>query len=264
VDKTAGEGKAEQNPPPMEKGKKTTITYDEDYDDAGSEEDNGMGCVLSGVSGLKLAPSGHKPVPSFLFHGHLTNRFLSPPAVKGESSGLLATLALGKRKTSKGGMTEVTTTINETGTLVESAALIAAVFTANPTGFPDWSSFAALFAEVKLVSYRITFVQYRDPAWTNIAPIMVAYFPSNTSVPSLYTDVHDGDPLIYYAYDSREKNRSVSMPVLKSLGWAPSASPVVGPYAGCPGVIKLICGPVSTGVSIGFHVRAEYRLRGRI
>jgi hypothetical protein len=185
----------------------------------------------------------------------------SPPSSTLKNA-MTGALLAGRR--SKGGVNEVTICINDTGTLTSASSLIAAVFTANPTGFPDWSAFAALFDEVKLVSFQVQFVKYLDTSKTTAAPIMAAYFPSSTSVPATYSNIQDGAPLMYYPYESTEKAHILKMPVLKSIGWAPSASPVPGPYAGCPGTIKIISGPTVTGMLLGYHVKAFYRLRGRI
>lgn len=153
-------------------------------------------------------------------------------------------------------------TIVTVGTVsILSGTSITNVYVSDPSAIPlsQWTTWGALFDEVKLDSLSVALAPYGDTS--KVLALAVGNFPSSISTPSTITSVVVGahgkllSPLM-----TRPHVQHMS---ISDLVFASTAAPSATAGAGCPGSIKLYLTGTTTGGMLTFMVTGRYHLRGR-
>jgi hypothetical protein len=149
-----------------------------------------------------------------------------------------------------------------------SGGVIAASFLADPSNIPlyEWSTFAALFDEVKCVGFEVWLSPNSDTANLINAGLAVGSFTRSVSVPASYTAVLVApDSVLASPSNTTKLAYRHKMKYPRDILFAPTASPAPGPYAGCPGSIQIYSTGNQANVSaLTVFVVGTYRLRGRL
>jgi len=142
------------------------------------------------------------------------------------------------------------------------AGVAAAAYVCDPSSssMSEWSTFAALFDEVKCVGFDLS-IQAITPV--GVSGVAIGSFTRTTSSPPSASAVFVAPDAVMANPNATEKlaYRHV-MKYPRDILYAATSSPTPGPYAGCPGSIQVY----STGTSGSFDVLlvGHYALRGRL
>jgi hypothetical protein len=142
--------------------------------------------------------------------------------------------------------------------------VVANAYSADPSNLSlvEWSSFAALFDEVKLQSFELSVCSYSGQSAPAITSIAMGSFLNKGSVPSTILSV-------LLAPDGKLISPNMVAPTgchLKAppLGYAPTTSPAGTTAYGCPGYIHLYATGVASTAILTYVVVGRYHLRGRM
>ncbi len=122
--------------------------------------------------------------------------------------------------------------------------------------FPEYSSLASLFAEVKLVEFGIDICRTFTGGESKIPAILFAANQGTAVTPSAYADLADNSQTMWFMYANNYPTGSKFVMKANGLNWSQVTTPTVEPYAGCPGSIQFY-GVYSGGgtVSNAIHVK---------
>jgi len=136
--------------------------------------------------------------------------------------------------------------------------------------FNEWSSFAALFGEVRLIKFEVQMCRvYADETKGDIwGPLFYASSPFNTTVPANATGVADnGDAQMWSILaDQTGMNRYISVR-RKQLAWALTGTPAPGGgvQAGCDGSFIFYQNSLPPSSQIfNCLITGEYEFRSRV
>jgi hypothetical protein len=171
-------------------------------------------------------------------------------------------------KNSRDGWVYVTVTLQSFAEVVSTAGgVIALAAAASPsiTSFSAWSTFSGLFDEVKCVGLRVQVVP-ESGAGTG-AVIAMGSLLAGITTPGSISDVMDAPDakLVSTACTTANGYIHVMKYPKTGISWATTSSPSPGPYAGCPGSIRIYGQNFNPTVkAIAMDVRATFTLRGRV
>lgn len=176
--------------------------------------------------------------------------------------------ALRHVRTSKGS-SEYNLRIVTAGAVTPTAGVAASTFYVDPSNIPisEWSTFAALFDEVKVRAFSVTVAPYSNgttSSGTNsrLTSLAMGSFFSKTSLPSNIVSVlmaDDGELISPLMVKSHTHHMRVP-----ALGFAATSAPGGTPFYGCPGSVQLYATGDGTNSMLTYFVCGVYRLRGRL
>jgi hypothetical protein len=150
----------------------------------------------------------------------------------------------------------------------DGSGIVAQAFSADPSvlSFSEWSSFAALFDEVKLESYHMRVSPYQGvtngtaPCLTSIA--MGSFLNKGSTPSSILSVLVARDGKLISPLMTTPQGIKLTAP---KLGFAPTTTPAGTSAYGCPGYIHLYCtsGQLSKPI-LTYYIVARYHLRGRM
>ncbi len=172
-------------------------------------------------------------------------------------------------KRSGGATSEYILRIVTAGAVTPTAGVAASSFLVDPSNIPlsEWTTWAALFDEVKVASFSVTIAPYSNgttSSGTNsrLTSIAMGSFYSKTSIPSNIVNVLMSDdaelvsPLMVVPHTHRYR--------VPKLGFAPTSSPGGTSFYGCPGSVQLYATGDGTNSMLTYFVCGHYHLRGRL
>lgn len=156
------------------------------------------------------------------------------------------------------------------GAVTPTAGVAASSFLVDPSNIPlsQWSSFAALFDEVRVRAFTVTITPYSNGSTSSgtnsrVTSCAMGSFYSKTSLPSNIISVLDADDATLVS-PLMVKPHTHHMRVPKVLGFAPTSSPGGDTYRGCPGSVQLYATGDGTNSMFTYFVCGIYQLRGRV
>jgi hypothetical protein len=155
------------------------------------------------------------------------------------------------------------------GAVTPTAGVAASTFVCDPSVIPlsEWTTFANLFDEVKLHSFKLMLTPYSNGSTSSgtnsrLTSCITGSFYSSTSLPANIVSVTlagDSKPMSPLAVRPHVHRMKVPR-----LGFASVASPGGTTFYGCPGSIKLYATGDGTNSMMTYYVIGEYLLRGRV
>ncbi len=154
------------------------------------------------------------------------------------------------------------------GAVTPTAGVASSSFLCDPSNIPlsQWSTFAALFDEVRLNSFSVTIAPYQDyrSSFTGplISSIAMGSFYSKTTTPGNIVNVlMAGDGELVSPLMVKPHKHTMKVP---KLGFAPTSAPGGDTFRGCPGSVQLYATGVGSQSMLTYFVCGVYELRGRV
>lgn len=131
--------------------------------------------------------------------------------------------------------------------------------------FAEWSSFTALYSEIKFVAMEIQIVPVLPN--TSGSPLFVGYRYDTNAAPTAIAQVTQLASCRAYNIMRDTSSSSFRMLARKRgpLNWSPTSTVVVNTYAGCPGSFQIWGFGYPNSVNLALvRVRGIYAFRGRV
>lgn len=157
--------------------------------------------------------------------------------------------------------------VGEVALASTAGGVIAASYLCDPSSLPlsEWSTFAALFDEVRCKGFSVAFAPSLTPNQL-VAASAVGSFTRTTSTPSSYAAVLVApDSVLMPPSNTTQMAYRHVMKYPRDILFASTATPAPGAYAGCPGSIQIYSNGQQVSVSvITVFIAGTYSLRGRL
>jgi hypothetical protein len=167
----------------------------------------------------------------------------------------------------KGWVTCKVTLSNHSSLTSTAGGIIAAALAASPaiTSFTSWSTFNTLFDELKCVGLRVQFVPVAGASTGAIFAVGSLISTSGASPSSVADVLSCPDANLVAVGSTAPLGHIHKMRYPKDLLYATIAAPQPGPFAGCPGSIRIYGQNFgATTRSIEVNIRATFIFRGRV
>jgi hypothetical protein len=169
-----------------------------------------------------------------------------------------------------GGWENYTVRLVATGqsTFAAGTGILSSSFQCDPSAssLSEWSTFAALFDEVKCVGFEVWLAPIDDSSTlTQSYGFNVGSFTRTVSAPASAAAVAVApDSVLLNPQNTSALAYCHRMKYPKDILYAPTSSPTPGPYAGCPGSIQVYGVGTPSAGALNYVIVGRYALRGRL